>query len=115
MITMTIQKGCPYSALLTITDIDGVVYNLTGKTVFFTVKKLRDFKTTDVDALITETIIAHTTPASGITTLSLDNTQTDIPAGRYKGDCRVMNGAVIVGNSQTIDVIVTNIVTKRTS
>lgn len=112
---MTIQKGCPYSALLTVTDIDGVAYNLTGKTVLFTVKKLKDFKTTDADALITESIAAHTTPLSGITTLSLDATQTDIPAGRYKGDCRVMNGAVIVGNTATFQVDVENIVTLRTS
>ncbi len=115
MSTMTIQKGCPYSALLTITDINEVAIDLTGKIVLFTVKKLRDLGSTDADALITESIVAHTTPASGITTLSLDATQTDIPTGRYKGDCRVMGGAVIVGNSPTIDVIVTNIVTKRTS
>ena len=112
---MTIQKGCPYSARLTTTDINGVVIDLTGKTVLFTVKKLRDFKATDVDALITETIVAHTTPASGITTLSLDATQTDIPAGRYKGDCRVMNGAVIVGNTPTFQVNIGNIVTLRES
>ena len=112
---MTIQKGCPYSALLTITDINEVAYNLTGKTVFFTVKKLKDNRDDDIDALITKDIVAHTTPTSGITTLSLTDAQTDIPAGRYKGDCRVMNGAVIVGNTPAISVIIDNTVTKRES
>lgn len=115
MSTITIQKGCPYLATLTVTNIAGTAYNLTGKTVLFTVKKLRDRLSDDSEALITEDIVTHTTPLSGITTLDLSSTQTDIPAGRYKGDARVMNGAVIVGNCPQITVVVSDIVTKRTS
>lgn len=111
---MTIQKGCPYSSEMTITTDSGTAYNLTGKTVLFTVKKLKDNSPDDTNALITQSIAVHTTPASGITTLSLTLTQTNIPFGRYKGDCRVMDGVTVIGNTDTFYVEVTDIVTKRT-
>jgi len=115
MDTIEIQKGCPYSATLTITDITDAVINLTGRVVLFTVKKLRDRKTDDSDALITQSIAVHTTPASGITTLTLIATQTDIPFGRYKSDVRVMDGVTIVGNCPMFYVEIVDIVTKDIS
>ena len=115
MDTIEIQKGCPYAAILTITDIADVAINLTGKVVLFTVKKLRDRKTDDSEALITHSIAAHTTPASGITTLTLTATQTDIPFGRYKSDVRVMDGVTIMGNCPPFYVEILDTVTKDLS
>ena len=44
---ITIQRRNPYSATLTVTDSDGNAYDLTGITVFFTVKNKTDHEDDD--------------------------------------------------------------------
>jgi len=52
-----------------------VPIDITGWTVFFTVK--RELKDTDTNALIKKTITTHTSPTNGITEISLTPTDTN--------------------------------------
>jgi hypothetical protein len=112
MSTMTIKKGIPYSAVLTMTS-NGVAYPLTGLTVFFTVKKTNDVTADDLGALITKNITVHTDAINGITTLILSEVQTNIAVGDYKADFKIYSGAGINLNTTTFTVSVIDIVTKR--
>ena len=113
MANMTIQKSNPYTAVITITS-SGTAYNLTGKTVLFTVKALNDNADNDTSALITKSITSHTDATGGITTLDLTGTQTNIAAGTYKYDIRIYASGIQM-NSETGYCYITDIVTKRTS
>ena len=63
---------------------------LVGATVFFTVKdNYYDNNATDTTAIITKTVTSHTTPASGITTINLSDTQTTVDPKVYFYDVRV--------------------------
>lgn len=111
---MILYKGNPYSATITVVDSAGTAYNLTGKTVFFTVKKLTDNGDDDTNALITKDITNHTNPTGGITTLTLTTTQTNIAIGDYKWDIRIYSASVQLNTTQG-DCEVKNTVTKRIS
>jgi hypothetical protein len=111
---LTIQKGNPYTAVLTFTDSAGVAYDLTGKTVFFTVKNKEDEEDDDSDALITKNITVHTNAAGGITTLELTALQTDITVGDYEYDLRVYDDSPLVQMNSLSGVCeVRDVVTKR--
>lgn len=111
---ITLYKNNPYSVVLTITCSDGTIVDLTGKTVFFTVKKLSDKGTDDTNAVISQTITSHTNGAAGITTLSLTATQTNIALGCYKYDFRVYDDTPLVQlNSVSGTLNVKDIVTKK--
>lgn len=113
MSMMTIQRGNPYSAPIEITTTAGLPYDLTGKTVFFTLKKMNDIRDDDTEALIavTTTTVA---PLTGITTLNLTDVQTLVPrVGEYKCDIRIYQVGVVKANSETFIASVVDIVTKR--
>lgn len=116
MSNITIKKGNPYTATITVTDEGGNAYDLTGKTVFFTVKKISDKTAADTSALITKDISSHTNPSGGITTLSLTTSQTNIAVGVYKWDIRIYSASPAVQlNSDSGYCEVEDVVTKRTS
>lgn len=115
MDTLEIQKGNICSVTLTFKDEDGDAYDLTDKTVFFTMKDLDDFETDDDDAIITKDISSHTDPTGGITILTLTATQTDVTVGKYKCDLRVYEADSVQVNTSTFFANVVEIVTKRTS
>jgi hypothetical protein len=115
MSMMNIQKGNPYTATITITNSNGTPYDLTGKTVFFTIKRINDntVDITDATALIKATT-THTVPhTSGITTLTLTDIQTAISVGEYKADIRIYNGLGVKLNSESFIASVKDIVTRR--
>lgn len=113
MTIMEIQQGNPYVADITIT-YNGVAYDLTGKTVFFTVKLTSDHRDDDNLALI-KTITTHTDPTAGVTRLSLSVSQTSVQLGRHKYDFRVYNALGVQMNTKTGVVNIVDIVTTRTS
>lgn len=115
MDTLEIQKGNICSVTITFTDEDGDAYDLTDKTVFFTMKDPDDFETDDDDAIITKNITSHTDPTNGITTLTLTASQTNVDVGKYKCDLRVYESGVTQVNTSTFFANVVEIVTKRTS
>ena len=112
MATLHIQKGNPSSVTITVTDANNVPLDLTGRTVFFTVKNRDDYSDDDALALITETITVHSDPTNGITTCPLSAVQTDIEAKIYKADVRVY-GEGFQSNTVSFYVEVEEIVTKR--
>jgi len=112
--TITLPRGNPYNATITFTDENGDAYNLTGKTVFFTVKKTTDHTTDDSGAVITKNITTHTSASGGITTLELTAAQTNIILGDYKWDLRVYAGTPLVQmNTTSGDCVISEITTKR--
>jgi hypothetical protein len=78
-----VYRGDDKDIVLTITD-GGTPLNITGYKVYMTVKTSTE--DTDANAKIAKTVTSHTTPASGITTVSLTNTDTDISPGSYYYD-----------------------------
>lgn len=74
---------------LTYTDSDGEPLDLTGYTVWFTVKENVD--DTDASAKIQKEITSHTDPTNGITTVTLDPADTDDLAGSYHYDIQLVD------------------------
>jgi len=112
--TINIQRGNPYNATITVTNASGTAYDLTGKTVFFTVKKATDTTADDAGAVITKNITSHTSASGGITTLALTATQTDIVPGDYNWDIRVYDDSPLVQmNTVSGACKITEIITKR--
>ncbi len=116
MAKITIQRGNPYNATITVTDSAGDAYDLTGKTVFFTVKKCDDDGTDDTNAVISKSITSHTNAVGGITTLALTAAQTLITKGDYKWDLRIYDDSPLVQlNSESGICEIADIITKRIS
>lgn len=109
---ITIFQNSDYNLTFTI-YADNAVVDITGQTILFTVKRKLGGNTSDSDALITKSA-SLTTPASGIATVTLTNSDTNIQPGVYKYDLRRVNGSVLVGyESNTFTVLQT--VTRRSS
>ena len=92
---------------------NGVAENITGWTVFFTVKKNNN--QTDADSSISKTITVHTNASGGETQIVLSPTETDIEQGNYVYDITYIDSS---GNRKTIDpekFIVIGNVTRRNS
>ena len=98
---------------LAIKDGDGNAKNITGYTVFFTVK--RNQNDPDADALIAKEIIAHTNAVAGLTTVALSSTDTDIEEGDYFYDFQLVDGSGSVSSSAKDTFTVENDITIRTS
>jgi hypothetical protein len=113
---ITIQRGVPIDITLSITDDTTTpvsILNLTGKTVFISVKDLSDNADNDNGAFITDKITVHSAPLLGQTEWSLTATDTLIPIGRYKADIRVYTAAGVYINTDIFNIEVVDIVTKR--
>lgn len=88
MSALSVFRGDDKSFKVTIKD-GGSVKDITGWTVFFTVKK--SLSDTDAEAVISKDITSHTDAANGITHIALSNTDTDIGIGLYKADIQVLD------------------------
>lgn len=111
---LRIQKGNPSSLIVTITDDNGNALNLTGRTVFFTVKRKNDYSDDDEDAVISKEVTEHTDPTNGKTAISLTATQTDVDRGIYKADIRVY-GEGLQRNTEQFYVEIIEVITIRTT
>jgi len=85
--TLTIIKGDTASITVNLTQSDGTALNLTGSTVYFTVKSNIDDE--DDDALISKDITSHVDDEGGQTLISLSPDETTIDAGNYVWDIQV--------------------------
>jgi hypothetical protein len=116
MAAITIDRGQTYSATVTITE-DGIAKNISGYTLFFTVKKnTNDLDGDDVGAQIAKTITGHVTPASGITMISLTTSDTTMNPGTYIYDIKLKDSTgswVKYGNADKF--IVRGVATNRLS
>lgn len=69
------------------TDENGDAVDITGATVYFTVKKKSYY--TDAQAEIQKTVTTFDDPTSGIAYIELSPTDTDIEAGLYMFDIQI--------------------------
>lgn len=83
---LSVTKGDTATYNLTFADSDGLPINITGWTIFFTVKAQPDDAVDDALALISKTVTVHTTPASGLTQIALTPVNTSIARGRHYFD-----------------------------
>lgn len=112
--TLVVNRGDDASWLVTVTDKDDVAVDITGYTIFFTVKTLTDVETDDSAALISKDITSHTTPASGITTITVTNSDTDITPGKYQYDIQMKDGSDRIYTIKRDYFVVLQDITKRT-
>lgn len=111
-----IKRGDTYSWTIIFNDADGVALNITGATVFFTVRSDHTMNDDDDNnALISKTIISHTTPASGITTLALTANDTDITPWSYVREIQIKFSNGQINSTSTWEFVVEQDVTKRTT
>jgi hypothetical protein len=83
-----VTKGDDKSWNLELSDGEGTPYNITGWTVYFTIKThLTDL---DVNALIRKEITSHTSPTSGITTINLSALEMELAVGVYYYDIQIL-------------------------
>lgn len=116
---MNIQRGNPYSALLTFTDSTGGPYDLTDKTVLFALKLAADVADNDNSAVATAALTAHADATGGLTVLTLTEDETlalsEQREGYYKADFRIYKLDTVQANTEMIYPLIKDIVTKRKS
>ncbi len=84
-------RGDSYSLNFTVTGVD-----LTGSTVFFTVKEILDQDdAADAAAVIAVEVTDHSDPTNGVTVIPLTGTDTDVDPGLYYYDIQIKNGSTI--------------------
>lgn len=89
--------------------------DITGYTVFFTLKEVNDKAPNDDNAKIAKTITSHTDATAGETTIALDPSDTNLPYGIYKYDIQTKDPSGFITTVVIGDATVTDDVTKRTS
>lgn len=99
---LTIIRGDSENITVTFKDNDDVAVNLTGKTVFFTVKKLEDInEDDDASAIIKKEITTHSAPTSGETIIVLTTTDTDQAPGEYVYDLQIVSGTTVISTEMS--------------
>ena len=86
---------------LSMTGVD-----LTGATIYFTVKEETDEVASDTSALIKKDVTDHTDPTHGITTIALTPSDTNVIPGKYGYDIKLKKAN---GDQTTIKVGACNI------
>ncbi len=89
--------------------------DLTGSTLFFTVKTLANADKPDTTAVISKTITNHYDPTNGKTRISLTSTDTDVPAGNYWYDIQLKDSAGRISSCEKGQIEVLQDITRRTS
>jgi len=107
-------KGDAYSIVFELTDENNLPVDITGKTLFFTMKRKSDVVTTDDNALITKDITVHSDPTNGKSILEIEAADwEDVPAGIHVYDFS-LEGDDEKPRSTIVDfVTVYNDITKR--
>lgn len=86
-------KGDTYPLDITILDVSGNPFPLTGCTVFFTVK--RNIQDTDAQALISKNITSYTDPVNGQASIPLLASDVDY-SGDFYYDVKVKNSGGVI-------------------
>ncbi len=106
-------QGDDVTLTLTFTDNDGNAIDLTGGTVFLTVKN----RSTDSDdnAVLKKDVSSFSAPTTGIMTIDLTDSDTDISAGYYWYDVQFVDSSGSVSSIQKDKFIVKRDITNRIS
>jgi len=111
--TITINRQDTYARTINLTDSDGVAIDATGWTIYFTVRKNipSTSTTTDTDADISKTIAGD---VSGIQTLTLSSSDTDITPGTYWYDFEIKKTDDTISSSTKFPFVVKSDITRTT-
>lgn len=112
--TITVIRGDDVALNVAFKDNNAVAIDITGYTVFFTVKDNLT-PADDAGALISKTITSHSLPLEGRTTINLTNTDTDLPEGIYNYDFQTKDIAGKISSTERGVFVVNLDVTKRTA
>ena len=93
-----IIRGDTVSLNMTFTDDDNAPIDLTGYTIFFTVKK--DMNDTDAQAVIA--VNTTTGDATGKVTIDLTSDDTDVTEGAYHYDLQLVKGSIVESTKSDI-------------
>ena len=104
-------KGDTYPINIQILDADNVAIDLTGATVFFTVK--RNIEDTDTQALISVDVTSHTSPTTGETSIPISASQSDID-GNFFYDVKIKSATSVITSVYKDEIIFSTHVTLRT-
>lgn len=105
-------KGDTYPLDVTIEYASGLAVNLTGATVFLTVK--RNIQDTDTQALISKSVTSHISPTTGQTSFTLLAADVDY-VGEFYYDVKVKFSTGDIASVFADKFILANHVTIRTS
>jgi hypothetical protein len=83
-------RGDSYSIPVSFSGI-----NLTGSTVFFTIKPALTNDADDTTAVLAIEVTSHDDPTNGHTIIPLTSTDTEIEPGEYYYDIQIKNGATV--------------------
>ncbi len=104
-------KGDNYNLDVQITDINDIAIDLTGSTVFFTVK--RNLEDDDASAIINKTITSFASPTTGDVSIVLTSSDCDL-LGTFFYDIKIKTSGGIITSVATDSIIFQNHVTIRT-
>lgn len=113
MTKLTVFRGDDKVWNLNFTDADGVAYDITSATVFFTVKTNKT--DADASALISKDVTSHSSPTDGETMITLTNSDTDIAVGTYYFDIQLVESGGTVTTCVEGQFVVKQDITVRTS
>ena len=101
---------------LAFTDEDDVIIDITGWTVYMTVK-VSLFEADDTDAVISKTVTSHTSPTLGQTEITFTSTETDnlTPGTLYYYDIQIKTDDDMIKTIMKGQLNVLYDVTRRTS
>ena len=111
---ITIIKRDSYSFPIFFTDENCAELDITGYTLFFTVKTLATLDSADTSAIIQKSITSHTDPTHGKSLIELSNTDTDETAGTYYYDVQLKSPTGAITSCVKGEFIIEQDVTKRT-
>lgn len=93
-----------------------VPIDLTGSTVFFTVKTLANADNPDdSSAIILKTITSHYDPTNGRTRIELSSADTSISAGSYWFDIQIKDSGGKISSCEKGQIEILQDITRRTS
>lgn len=105
-------KGDTYNLDVKFESAEGTDIDLTGCTVFFTVK--RAYEDVDSLAIINKTITSHTAPTTGNTSVSFNASDVDVE-GEFYYDFKIKDTGNKITSVFTDKFILANHITIRTS
>ena len=113
---ITLIKGDNETISVVFTDQNGDAIDITGYTVFFTVKS-KDVltETDDTNAIIKKDITNHSDPTKGETNIVLTTADTTIAVGIYLWDLQLKSQAGIITSTTRDELEVVQDITRRTT
>lgn len=112
---LEIVRGDDFDCTLTWTDSAGTAINITGYTFYFTVKAAPDTDATDAAAVISHSWTSHSSPTTGVTHLTLTDTQTNVTPGTYWYDIQAKDGSANISTIALGQVTILADITRRTT